>query len=231
MSILTASLLTLALSPADDEARWLRYAAISPDGQHVAFAYAGDLWVAPVSPDGAVEAELLTTHVGYESHPVWSPDSQHIAFAADWFGQRDVFVTSLDRAPATRLTFHSANDTPTGFSPDGSEVWFSSRRQDAVQARLGSAVLTELYSIPVKGGAPQRLLTTPAEEAAPSQDGKTVLYEDLKAYENAWRKHQVSSHARDRFVRSRGLMIRSAPADASSVARSSSPSSARPRCA
>ena len=197
MSIVaTLALTALPSLPQEEPARWLRDAAISPDGQHVAFTYAGDLWVAPVD-DAAVEAELLTTHVGYEAHPIWGPDSKTIAFAADWFGQMDVFVTTTDRAPAKRLTFHSAGDTPTAFSADGSEVWFTSRRQDSAVARIGSAALSELYSIPVVGGAPTRLLTTPAEEAAPGPDGKTVLYQDLKGYENSWRKHHVSSHARD----------------------------------
>jgi len=209
MSIAVSCLLALSLStPATgsiparngEEARWLRYAAISPDGAHVAFSYAGDIWVAPVTGAGEtepVEARLLTTHVGYETRPVWAPDSRTIAFAADWFGQLDVFLTTIDRAPATRLTFHSASDVPTSFSADGRELWFTSSRQDAVEARLGSAVLSELYAIDIGGGAPRRLLTTPAELARPNADGSIVLYQDLKAYEDPWRKHQVSSHARD----------------------------------
>ena len=197
MSLATALLLTLPLTAAEDEARWLRYTAISPDGQHVAFSYAGDLWVAPVTDGAPAEAELLTTHVGYETMPVWAPDSKTIAFAADWFGQMDVFLTTLDRAPAKRLTFHSAGDAPSCFSPDGKELWFTSRRQDAVQARLGSPVLSELYAIDVDGGAPRRILTTPAEAAAPRADGSVVLYHDLKSYEDPWRKHHESSMARD----------------------------------
>ncbi|MFK7740522.1 MAG: S41 family peptidase [Planctomycetota bacterium] len=183
--------------PQNDEARWLRYVSISPDGQHVAFSYAGDLWVAPVSDDGAVEATLLTTHVGYESHPIWAPDSKTLAFSANWYGQPDVFVTSLDRAPAQRLTFHSSSDTPWSFSPDGTEVWFSSRRQDKAIARIGSSVPTELYAIATNGGAPRQLLTTAAEHVAIHPSGKMVLYQDLKSYENQWRKHHVSSHACD----------------------------------
>lgn len=199
MSLVVALLVALAPTQNQEEARWLRDVAISPDGQHVAFTYAGDLWVAPVAlhAGAPVEAELLTTHVGYESNPVWGPDSKTIAFAADWFGQLDVFLTTLERGPATRLTFHSAGDIPTSFSADGSEVWFTSRRQDSVEAMLGSAVLSELYAIEVDGGAPRRLLTTPAEKAQPNADGSVVLYQDLKSFEDEWRKHHVSSMTRD----------------------------------
>ena len=206
MSFIAVSLLALSsASSSAVEARWIRYAEIAPDGRHVAFAYAGDLWVAPLQSadeevtesELAVEAELLTTHVGYETSPVWAPDSRTIAFAADWHGQMDVFLTSIDRAPARRLTFHSAGDTPTSFSSDGSEVWFTSRRQDAVQARIGSGAMSELYAIGIDGGAPRRLLTTPAEHAQPNSDGSIVVYQDLKGYEDAWRKHHTSSVARD----------------------------------
>ena len=181
-----------------EEARWIRHAAISPNGTHVAFSYAGDLWVVPTAADGDfAQAELLTTHVGYETSPVWSPDSRTIAFAADWYGQFDVFVTTLERAPARRLTYHSADDTPVTFAEGGFEVWFTSSRQDVVQARIGSAAMSELYAIRTDGGAPRQLLTTPAERANPNDNDSLVLYQDRKAYEDEWRKHHVSSHARD----------------------------------
>ncbi len=204
MSLLAAAFCLALAVPQEgaDLARWIRYPAISPDGTHVAFSYAGDLWVVALEQegDGPREAELLTTHVGYERSPVWAPDSRTIAFAADWHGQMDVFVTTIDRAPARRLTFHSASDEPVCFAADGQEIWFTSRRQDTVEARIGSAVLSELYAIGVEGGAPRQLLTTPAERASVSPDGGLVAYQDLKGYEDAWRKHHVSSHARDLWV-------------------------------
>lgn len=41
------------------------------------------------------------------------------------------------------------------------------------------------------------VLTTPAEEAVMSLDGKKIFYQDRKGYEDPWRKHHTSSIARD----------------------------------
>lgn len=183
-----------------DEASWIRYPALSPDGNWITFSYGGDLWLAPVGSENTTRASLLTTHEGYERSPVWSSDSKHIAFCADWYGQFDVFVTSVERAPARRLTFHSSDDTPTSFTPDGRSILFSSARVDGVQARIGTTFLPELYRISVEGGMPELVLTTTAEYAQYNPDGNLLVYQDRKGYEDEWRKHHVSSVTRDLWV-------------------------------
>ncbi|MEM8995664.1 MAG: hypothetical protein AAGF23_12835, partial [Acidobacteriota bacterium] len=174
---------------------WLRHPAISPDGQTVALAWRGDLWTVGVAGG---EAERLTSHADYEAWPVWSPDSKTVAFASDRHGQLDVFVIAAAGGPATRLTYHSSDDHPATFSPDGSRLFFSANRQHAPQALLGSGRrFEELYSIAVAGGAPRQELTTMAEDARLSADGRYLLYEEVRAYENEWRKHHTTSASRD----------------------------------
>jgi len=181
------------------EPQWIRYPAISPSGEWIAFSCRGDLWVTRLDSGGAI-VEPLTTHVGHETMPVWSPDSKHVAFASDRHGNFDVFVIDVAQRRTRRLTYHSTSDMPSAFSPDGTHVWFSSRRLDAPQAAVGSPFLTELYAVPTEGGRPVQLLTTPAERARPDKNGERVVYQDLKGYENPWRKHHTSSVARDIWI-------------------------------
>src|SRR5215469_18590272 len=56
---------------------------------HIAFAYAGDLWL--VSREGG-DAHLLTSGAGTKSGPVFSPDGSMIAFTGDYDGNVDVYV-------------------------------------------------------------------------------------------------------------------------------------------
>jgi tricorn protease len=174
---------------------WLRYPAISPDGQSIVFAYQGDLYQVATAGGTAVP---LTLHEGRDFMPVWSRDGQQIAFASERYGNYDVFVMPAAGGTATRLTFHSANDYPTDFTPDGKRVLFSSSRlDDASNQQFPSGVLSELYQVSTNGGTPTRVLTTPAEMARYSPDGNRLVFHDRKGYEDEFRKHHQSSVTRD----------------------------------
>ena len=189
-----STLLMAAPAWAADEANWVRYPSISPQGDRIAFSYRGDLWM--VSSGGG-RARRLTTHEGLETRPVWSRDGSRLAFASDRHGNFDVFVMPSEGGASTRLTFHSSPDFPCDFEPDGSRVLFTSARQDAPEAILPSSRIAELWSIAATGGRPKMELTTPAEWARVSPDGEVVAYEDRKGYEDTWRKHHTSPVTRD----------------------------------
>ncbi|MCG8579018.1 MAG: S41 family peptidase, partial [Bacteroidales bacterium] len=56
---------------------------------------------------------------------------------------------------------------------------------------------SELYSVDVATSAIDQILTTPAELAMMSKDGSIMVYQDVKGYEDKWRKHHQSSVTRD----------------------------------
>ncbi|HEX2617731.1 MAG TPA: peptidase S41, partial [Flavobacteriales bacterium] len=166
-----------------------------PDGRTIAFCYQGDLWRVPV--EGG-EATLLTTSEAMDMTPVWSHDGTRIAFMSNRYGNGDVFVMPSGGGEATRLTFHSVWDRPTDFTRDDANVIFYANRGDQATNQLfPNAGFGELYSVPVGGGATDRILDVPAIGARISPDGKTIVYNDVKGYEDGFRKHHTSSVTRD----------------------------------
>jgi Tol biopolymer transport system component/C-terminal processing protease CtpA/Prc len=183
------------ISFAQESSQWLRFPAISPDGNTIAFSYHGDIHTVPAT--GGI-ATVLTLSEGYDHMPVWSHDGSQIAFASDRHGNFDVFTMPAQGGASKRLTYHSSNDSPSDFSPDGSHVIFSSSRLDVhSNQQFPSGVLPELYQVPINGGRVKQLLSTPANNAKMSTDGKTLIFQDRKGYEDPLRKHHTSSVTRD----------------------------------
>ena len=190
-----AAVAAIAVQAAAVTPLWMRYAAISPNGQEIAFCYKGDIYKVPATGGHAVQ---LTTQSSYEMNPVWSADGRYLAFASDRKGNFDVFIMPSSGGAPTRLTTNSASELPWAFSPDGKYIYFSASIQDpASSALFPSGRLTEVYKVPVAGGRTTQVLGTPAEEITWDQKGKFMVYQDQKGMEDAWRKHHTSSVTRD----------------------------------
>lgn len=185
----------VTLTSASSNPLWLRYPAISPDGEQIAFTYKGDIYTVPA---GGGEARQLTMHVAYDYMPVWSPDGKEIAFASNRFGNFDLFLIPASGGTARRITTWSGNESPYAFTPDGKYLVFGSKIQAPTSsAAFPSGVMSELYKIPVTGGRPEQILGTPAENIWFASDGKGFVFQDRKGQENTWRKHHTSSVTRD----------------------------------
>jgi len=174
---------------------WMRYTAISPDGKTILFCYKGDIWSMPFNGGTATP---LTLTESYEYAPVWSHDGKRIAFASDRNGNFDLFVMAANGGEAKRLTFNSNREIPWSFTANDKDVIFSAYRQDlASNAQFPISLMSELYTVPVSGGKVTLLLPTPALQVSTTATGDKMLYENIKGYENEWRKHHTSSIARD----------------------------------
>lgn len=177
---------------------WLRYPAISPDGQTILFEFKGDIWSVPA---GGGHAYPMTLSESYEFAPVWSHDGKSVAFASDRYGQFDVFVMPADGGEARRVTYNSTREVPSSFTADDRAVLFAGNRQDApANVQFPTGGMVELYSVPVTGGRVSLVLTSPAMDATVSSSGDKILFHDYKGYESDWRKHHTSAVTRDIWV-------------------------------
>lgn len=175
---------------------WMRYPSISPDGKFIAFSYKGDIYKVPTQGGQAVQ---LTTNSGYDYLPIWSPDSQQIAFVSNREnGFMRLFIMSANGGAAQQLTFHSASVKPYVFSKDGKFIYYASNVQNTAESALYPlSRFTQLYKISVKGGTPEMILETPTEAISFNKEENKMLYQDQKGFEDTWRKHHTSSVARD----------------------------------
>jgi tricorn protease len=167
------------------DTRLLSQPAVGPT--HIAFSYAGDLWVA--GRDGS-DARRLTTHVGNESNPRFSPDGSLIAFSGEYDGNTDVFVVPALGGVPTRLTWHPGADVVQGFAPDGSAVLFTSGRASF------TGRYQQLFLVPVEGGIPEQLPVPNAYKATFSPDGSRIAYTPLYEAFTQWKNYRGGTVSR-----------------------------------
>lgn len=187
------------VSYAQNNALWLRYPAISPDGKTIVFSYKGDLY--RVSGSGG-DAVPITLHEAYDYMPVWSHDGKWIAFASDRYGNFDVYIMPSAGGEAKRLTYNSANDYPYDFSPDDTKVLFGTNRNDVyTSARFPQrGLFQKLYEVPATGGRSVLVLSAGSEFARFNKSGDKIIFQDRKGYEDAYRKHHTSAVTRDIWI-------------------------------
>ena len=135
----------------------------------IAFGYAGDLWTVPRAGGRATR---LTTGVGIETAPVFSPDGSTLAFTGEYDGNTDVFTIPAAGGVPYRVTYHPAADFAVGWTPDGKQILFRSNRQSTSR-------YTQLYSVPAKGGISTPLPLPMAYQGQFSPDGSHIAYNPL----------------------------------------------------
>jgi tricorn protease len=135
----------------------------------IAFGYAGDLWTVPRA--GGV-ARRLTTGVGIETDPIFSPDGSMIAFTGDYDGNTDVFTIPAEGGIPFRVTYHPAADFAVAWTGDGKDIVFRS-------TRISQSRYTQLYEVSAKGGIAKPMPLPMAYQGQFSPDGKEIAYSPL----------------------------------------------------
>src|SRR5262245_29715268 len=171
--------------PDPTDTRLLSMPAVS--AKNIAFVYAEDLWVADI--DGK-NPRRLTSDLGVESNPVFSPDGQIIAFSAQYDGNTDVYTIPVTGGSPTRLTAHPGPDTVRGFTPDGKSVLFNSPRH------VYSTRHQQLFTVPLSGGMPTQLPIPWGFEASYSPDGDFIAYTPVRDATFQWKHYRGGTHSR-----------------------------------
>ncbi len=144
-------------------------------------------WIA--NRDGS-NSHRLTSHEGDESSPRFSPDGESIAFSAQYDGNTDVYVMSVNGGSPKRLTYHPDPDFVEGFTPDGKAVLFSSSRN------VFTRRYRKLFTVSLDGGFPTELPIPNGLRASYSTDGKKIAYIPIAERFDQWKNYRGGTCSR-----------------------------------
>jgi tricorn protease len=172
-------LLASRAADAQIDARLLREPDVS--ATEIVFVYGGDVWV--VAKEGGV-ANRLSTPMGEESFPRFSPDGKRVAFTGNYDGNQDIYVMPTRGGVPVRVTHHPDPDRMLDWYPDGDHILFATPMTSEKQR------FRKLYRVPASGGLPEALPLPYGEFGAISPDGTTLAYMPLSRDFRTWKRYR-----------------------------------------
>ncbi len=175
------------------ETAYYAEATVSADGKRILFTATldGDLEIYSMKPDGS-DVRRLTSRLGYDGGPVFSPDGSMIAWRA-WYPQTvserneyrallaqelvkpsrmEIWVARSDGTNPRQVTKLGGAAFAPYFTPDGKAIIFSSNHHDHGKRKF------ELYTIKLDGTGLERITYGNEFDCFPmfSRDGRKLVW-------------------------------------------------------
>lgn len=174
---------------AADEARLLRFP--STNGSEIVFTYAGDLY--KVSINGG-EATRLTSHVGYEMFPRFSPDGKTIAFTGQYDGNTEVYTIPVTGGEPLRVTYtptNSRDDLGDRMGPNNIVMaWTPDGKKIVYRNRISSSFTGKLQMVGKDGGLSEVIPLPEGGFCNFSPDGKQLAYNRVMREFRTWKYYK-----------------------------------------
>ncbi|KAB2924465.1 MAG: protease [Bacteroidetes bacterium] len=175
---------------AQQEARLLRFPAVH--GGKIVFTYAGDLYTVPTAGG---TARRITSDVGTELFPRFSPDGKWIAFTGQYDGNTEVYLIPSEGGVPKRLTVTATldrDDVSDRMGPnnivmawkDAKSVVFRSRRIEFNDWK------GQLFLASVEGGLPEQLPVPRGGWISFAPDGKRFAYNRVFREFRTWKRYR-----------------------------------------
>ncbi len=116
----------------------------------IALAFPIAQWLRRAAPETTYTSAPLTSAIGQDSRPTWSPEGEFIAFARMREGSFDLMVQPMAGGEATVRAGGPGDETPPRWSPDGRYLAYVSTLDPG----------TYVYLVPPHGGTPRKLIAT-----------------------------------------------------------------------
>lgn len=183
--------LSASVAFAKEETMLLRFPAIYEN--IVVFSYGGDLY--SVDKDGGV-ARKLTSDIGYEMMPRFSPDGKTIAFTGQYDGNTEVFTIPVQGGIPKRITYTATldrddigdrmgpNNIVMDWTVDGKYITYRSR------AISFSGFTGQLFNVPVDGGLSVEVPLKNGGFSSWSPDGSKLAYNYIFREFRTWKRYK-----------------------------------------